>query len=240
MRFSAGGRTEVGPYREANEDHLLIDRELGLAAVFDAGGSWADVPSPAGPMAADIIQRTLRDGPEADLDPGALIERAFRAATERLRAPTDDGNWGWGASISLALVRPGRVFVSWLGDAMVHRVTGDRVEPVTRPHTAWNEAIRRGIAPTNPGFRKFLVYVLGGELPDPLEVISFEPHPGDRIVLTTNGITDHIADGTILNACRVISDPTTCAEAIIEHAFMAGSRDNCTCAVIAFENDGFR
>jgi serine/threonine protein phosphatase PrpC len=41
-----------------------------------------------------------------------------------------------------------------------------------------------------------------------------------------------------VTACRTVSDPTTCAEAIIEHAIMAGSRDNCTCAVIAFERPG--
>jgi serine/threonine protein phosphatase PrpC len=57
------------------------------------------------------------------------------------------------------------------------------------------------------------------------------------VILTTDGVTNHIPDSTILNACRTISDPTTCAEAIIEHALMANSRDNCSCAVIAFDCD---
>jgi hypothetical protein len=35
---------------------------------------------------------------------------------------------------------------------------------------------------------------------------------------------------------RFIPDPITCAEAVVEYALAAGSRDNCTCAVIAFES----
>ena len=237
-RFRAGGRTEIGPQRQANEDYLLIDLDLGLLAVFDAGGSWADGPSPAGPVSAEIIQHVLREGLGAEPDPREMIERAYRSVTARLSTRTEDADWGWHASVALSLFWADRVLISWLGDAMVHRVTGDRIEPLTRPHTYTNELIRLGRtaeAAAHPNFRYVLLHVLGGELPDPLEVISFAPQPGDRLVLTTDGVANHIPDSTILDTCRVISDPTTCAEAIIEHALMAGSRDNCTCAVIAFD-----
>ncbi len=240
VRFRAGGRTEIGSHRRANEDHLLIDSTVGLCAVFDAGGSWGDGPSRAGAVGADIIQRTIREGLEGSPDPRTLIERAFRTASETFRTQPDEDGCAWGASVALALVRSDRVFLSWLGDAMTHRVTGERIEPLTRPHTAWNELVRRGAiddtnaTDANPNLRNVLIYVLGGEVPAPLEIISLTPLPGDRLILTTDGITNHIPDSTILTACRTISD-TTCAEAIIEHAILAGSRDNCTCAVIAFE-----
>jgi protein phosphatase len=143
--------------------------------------------------------------------------------------------------VVLALVRAKHVYLSWLGDAMAYRVTDTQIEPLTRPHTIWNESLRQGITPTNTNWQKVCMHSLGNqELPDPLEVVSFIPQSGDQFVLTTDGITNHISADTILNACRTISDPTTCAEAIIEHAIMAGSQDNCTCVVIPFEDDDFR
>jgi serine/threonine protein phosphatase PrpC len=236
LSFRAGGRTDCGPHREANDDYLLLDPALGLFAVFDAGGSWSEMGARAGRVSAEVIQRVIRDG-EGE-GPRALIEQAFRTASETLQAEPDDNGWCGGSSVSLVMLRSDRVFVSWLGDAMAYRVTDERIEPLTRPHTIWDEMVRRGNTPTNTGWRNILMHVLGGELPNPLEVISFVPLPGDCLVLTTDGIANHIPESTILNACRTVSDPTTCAEAIIEHAVMAGSRDNCTCAVMAFDCDG--
>jgi protein phosphatase len=234
IRFRAGGRTDVGvhPNRTSNDDFLLIDPDLGLVAVFDAGGSWSEMGGRASRVSAEIIHRVVREGSKEE--PRALIGHAFRAAGEFLRSEIDDNGW-WGvSSVALALLRADSAFVSWAGDAMIHRARAEEIEPLTYPHTAWHEGVRRGFTPTNRNYRHVLLYGLGAELPAPLEILSFEPRPGDRFVLTTNGVTDHIPAATILNACRVISDPAVCAEAVIEHAIMAGSRDNCTCAVIAF------
>lgn len=238
--FRAGGSTQTGLNRRVNEDYLLLDPDAGLVAVFDAGGSWEGTGERTGPISSAIFQSAIREG--FDVEPHEVIKRAFLLAGETIREEisraepeTSDCS---GASVALALVRDGRVFISWLGDATAYRVTGDQIEPLTRPHTFTNELIRQGRtaeAAAHPNFRNVLLCALGGELPDPLEVVSFVPQPGDRLVLTTDGITNHIPNSTILSACRTISDPTTCAEAIIEHALTAGSRDNCTCAVIAFE-----
>ncbi len=235
--FRAGGRTEVGsnPHRLEPVDYLLLDPQLGLFLVLDAGGSWSELRGQSGRTAADAIQAVVADGRARDIEPSALIARAFRAANEALRAEIDENGWHGGASVTLALFRDGRVHVSWLGDTMAHRTTRDRIESLTQPHTLWNECLRQGDTPTNPNFRNALMYSLGAELADPLEVVSFPPQPGDRLILTTDGVTNHIPDNAILTTCQTISDPTTCAEAIIEHALMAGSRDNCTCAVIAFD-----
>ena len=234
----AGGRTDVGvhPNRQLNEDYLLVDCELGLFAVFDAGGNWAEIGGRVGPVSAEAIQRVIREGKGGE--PRDLIKRAFREAEAAHRAEHDEIGWTGACSVVLALFHSDRVFLSWLGDTVAHRVTSAGIELLTQPHTLWDELVRRGHTPTNPDHRKLLLHVLGNELPDPLEIVSFVPQPGDRLVLATDGVTDHITPDTILNACRVISDPTTCAEAIIEHAIMAGSRDNCSCAVIAFERPG--
>ena len=242
LRFRAGGNTQTGALRRVNDDYLLIDCEHGLVAVLDAGGSWFGTGERTGPAASAIFRQVVSE--RSGSEPRELIERAFRLAGETIReemsqAALEEGDWN-AASVALALIRDEKVHISWLGDAMAHRVSGDHIEPLTQPHTYWNECIRQGVTPAGPNLQSVLMRFLGGELPDPLEVVSFVPQPGDRLVLTTDGVTNHIPADTILNACRVISDPTTCAEAIIEHAITAGSRDNCTCAVISFEDEDFR
>ena len=99
-RFTVGGITTVGvnPHRASNDDYLLIDRDLGLVAVFDAGGSWAEMARRAGPVSAEAISRVIRNG--ADEEPRALIERAFRAATDALLAEPDENGWCGGASVA--------------------------------------------------------------------------------------------------------------------------------------------
>jgi PPM family protein phosphatase len=239
LPFRAGGSTTIGVHPNAHEncDYLLLDNDLGLFAVFDAGGSWSEMGGRAGPVSAEVIQRVIRE--EGGREPPELIERAFREAEAALRAEPDEMGWWGSCSVAVALFHNDRFHVTWLGDAMTQRVTSNHIESLTRAHTVWNEMVRQGQTPPSPNFRNVLMYSLGcGELPDPPEIVSFAPQPGDRLVLATDGVTNHITPDTILNTCRVISDPTTCAEAIIEHAIMAGSRDNCSCAVIAFERPG--
>src|SRR5262249_29713739 len=153
-----------GSVSRANEDHLLIDTALGLFLVSDASGSWfADFPSNAGRHGAGVIQRVVRERLETD-EPRSLIERAFRVAGESLRAlPEEEGG---AASVALALIRDGRAHISWLGDATAYRISGERVEALTWPHTLGHVMLRMGlfteaVAQQHPGYWRVLAYSLG-------------------------------------------------------------------------------
>ena len=86
------------------------------------------------------------------------------------------------------------------------------------------------------GFVKnVLVHSLGGTLPDPVEVPSFAPRPGDRLVLTTDGVDGVVEPAALAAACRAHPDPLACAEHLVQLALDGGSRDNATAVVIAFD-----
>ena len=239
IRFSVGGRTDTGQYRQANEDHLFIDLVLGLFLVFDGGGSWSDEPSRVGPQSCPIIQRIIREGFN-ETDPRLLIKQAFQTADSHLKIPNGQG-FSDGGSVALAFLREGSVHISWLGDAMVHHVSGGEIEPLTWPHNIANVMQRMGrlteeVQERVKGYSQILCYCLGGgELPDPFEVVTFTPKPGDRLVLTTDGVHDVLGGSQFIGACQTHTEPQACANHLIELARERGSRDNCTCVVIAFE-----
>jgi serine/threonine protein phosphatase PrpC len=243
LRWTASGRTDAGPGvnggERRNDDHLLIDFGLGLFAVLDGGGNWFGPDEPAR-RGAEVIHQVVRTEP-ATTSPQTLIEGAFRTAGESLRGQLDaDGEFGT-ATVVLLLLRGACAHVSWLGDSMAYRTSGDEIETLTRPHTVLDELLRRGeftqevAAMRNAdGWSRVLARFLGGELPDPLEVVSFTPQPGDHVILTTDGVHDVLPADELLATCRSHPEPQACADGIVALARERGSLDNCTCAVIAF------
>jgi protein phosphatase len=234
-----GGRTDIGS-RWENDDHLLIDSDLGLFGVLDAGGSWAENGGRASRVGAEVICRVVGEGITTCVEPRTLIERAFRIAGDALRADTDENGWWPSSSVVVALLHAGRVHVFWLGDSMAYRITGGQIEPLTRAHTIRNELIRQGRTSEAEQFTgragAILVHVLGPDtLPDPFQVISFTPQPGDRLILTTNGIHDVVPPAEFPLVCLADPDPQRCADQLVQLALDRGSRDNCTCVVVTFE-----
>lgn len=236
----AGADSRTGGYRETNQDYVWLDPQLPLALVLDGMGG-----SPSGERAAqtgaEAIRDRAREGYANGEPPEALLEDAFRAGHDAVRhlnqAPAFRHS---GATVVAAWVQEGRVSVTWLGDSGAYRLSGGRLERLTWEHNWANEVIRRGIMSKAEArdhrISRNLVNFLGQREPEPqFEFPTFVPRPGDRLILATDGVTGVLSNDTLLNTCRTIPDPTTCAEALVEHALATGSRDNCTCAVLAFE-----
>ncbi len=243
LRWTAGGRTDARRRPDGEEshnyDHLLLDTDLGLCMVLDSGGNW-EGPDRRAVRAAEVIQQVVRDG-LATTPPQVLAERAFRLAGETLRAELDEyGSYGT-TMVVLLLLCSDQAHVSWLGSSMGYRLSGNDIEAITWPHTVLNDAIRSGQLTQeearcqNPIFaRVYCRYVGMCPFPEPLEVISFTPQRGERVILTTDGVHDVLSPADLLAACRLHPEPQACADRLVALARERGSRDNCTCLVIAF------
>ena len=239
----AGGVCELGNYRENNEDYLLIEPDPPLCLVLDGLGGLAagEVASRTG---GDAIYAALRRGARTNADPQQMIETAVRAGHQQVRdlGRSDRDLRNCGTTVVLALLRRGRVSVTWLGDSMAYRVSAGKVEPLTRPHDMRHALIDAGVISAADAhdecIRNVLYLYLGDvELPQALTIHSFVPHPGDRLVLATDGVWGVLEESHLLDACREYAEPRACAEHLVQLALDRGSRDNCTCAVIAFPGD---
>ena len=234
-----------GNYRENNEDYVHIDPKYPFALVLDGMGGQAagEIASEKG---AEAVARALRHGLSAGAEPRGLIEQALRAGHE---AVLDIGRSGpefrgCGTTVVLALLHGGAVYVSWLGDSPAILVSGDRVRQLTWDHDFRTVMIRTlGMSEEEARgylWRNVLVCFLGqwpeGDIQ--LEILSHAPQPGDRLILASDGVSKVLQHSDLLDVCRSHPDPQACAEALVNRALEKNSRDNCTCAVIAFEWSG--
>jgi protein phosphatase len=67
------------------------------------------------------------------------------------------------------------------------------------------------------------------------DVRPFSPQAGDRLLLGSDGLTNHITEGDLLAGPRQFPDPQEWADCLVRTALSRGSRDNVTCVVVAFE-----
>jgi serine/threonine protein phosphatase PrpC len=240
----AGADTQIGHFRETNQDYVLFDPEVPLALVLDGMGGSPDGER-AARVGAEAIRGHISGGYATDEASESLLDDAFRAGHQAVLDLSPEGTYRVaGATAVGACVRDGRVFVTWIGDSRAYRLTGGRLQLLTRDHNLGWALVRAGTmseaeARDSRGTHRLFSWLGEWHIDGPLEVPSFVPLPGDRLILATDGVTAMLEDDTFLTACRTVPDPATCAEVLIEHALMRGSRDNCSCAVIAFERPGY-
>ena len=67
------------------------------------------------------------------------------------------------------------------------------------------------------------------------EVHPFTPKDGDRLLLATDGMTNHISEEDLRIGPKLFPDPQTWIDHLVQNALDHGSRDNVTGVVIAFE-----
>ena len=239
-RARVGSATHAGR-RENNEDHVHVDPDYPFALVLDGMGGQAagEVASLKG---AAAVRAALGRGVESGAPPHRIIEDALREGNEAVLELGRSGAEfrGCGTTVVLALWHGGDVHVSWLGDSAAFLVSGGRASKLTWEHNLTRMLLRHGVITAEEAREhrtdNILLRFLGSEESrEAVEVSAFTPTPGDRLVLATDGVTGVLSDADVARACLSHSDPGRCAEELVRLALERGSRDNCTCAVIAFE-----
>ena len=70
---------------------------------------------------------------------------------------------------------------------------------------------------------------------DDYVVKPFSPQAGDRLLLASDGLTNHVSEEDLRDGTKIYPHPQEWAEHLVETALQRGSRDNVTCVVVAFE-----
>jgi serine/threonine protein phosphatase PrpC len=233
--------SELGPARKRNEDRFLVDEQQGLFIVADGLGGL-----PGGDVAAEIVVQVLpallreRGGIGPPCDP-LLAERVAHALRElsglvRRAAEERPGLTGLGATALVTLLRGRHALVAHLGDSRAYLLRGARLELLTTDHTLVEALIAAGEvsrahADTHPGRGRLTRYAgMAGEvLPDTRQL---ELRPGDRLLLSSDGLTGVVEDARLREILGGGLEPRRTCEALIATANAAGARDNITTIVI--------
>ena len=235
-----GSRSEQG-VRSNNEDNFVVDLPHRLFMVADGMGGQ-DRGEVASSMAAELIPCAVRER-LADHEPAdeALVDAMHEtnAAIVAAGRSQPEGR-RMGTTAVVALQANGKVYVTHLGDSRAYLIRGYDVQLLTVDHSVAQALVATGALTQEEAryspYQHVLHKFLGcADLQGSAEVRPFTPQNGDRLLLGTDGLTNHISEEDLRIGPKLYPDPQVWIDHLVRKALDSGSRDNVTGVVIAFE-----
>jgi protein phosphatase len=235
-----GAHTAQGA-RSNNEDRLVVDRTHNLFLVADGMGGQ-DRGEQASGLAAEIIPRVFQDQLAAKEDASHAVQRALTEANQAIidAGRNQPAGRRMGTTAVLAVQQENQVYVAGLGDSRAYLIRGDRVEQLTVDHSVAQALVASGVlspeeakhSPWQHVLHKFLGCA---EMAEEADIHPFSPQAGDRLLLATDGLTNHVTEEDLREGAKQFPDPQLWAEHLVQVALERGSRDNVTCIIVAFD-----
>ncbi len=240
----AGSRCVKGNLRETNEDRCYTDANHGLFLVVDGMGGHH-----GGGEASRILLQTVSEQLEQVLDASSVdlptMQRAVQSAltTARLRmisfAEQNPDCQLMGATMALAAVVDNMMYVAHAGDCRVYLVRENRIRRLTTDQTYVHVLVTAGVispaeARTHPLRNRVMNLVGVRPMEAPLEVQAIPLETGDRVLLTTDGLTDVLDDEEIKRIVLSHGHPQSVTDQLVRAALQNESHDDIGCIAVKF------
>jgi serine/threonine protein phosphatase PrpC len=237
LRISGTGESHVGLVRADNQDSAFIGPTCMLVADGVGGGAAGEVASATAAYA--VAASALAHGGE---DPATVLREAIVLAHAQVQAGVvaEPDRAGMATTLT-AVLTDGKAFVlAHLGDSRGYVFRDGELTRVTRDHSYVQELIDEGRldeggAAVHP-WRNVVLRTVNGNVDDEPDILALYLTPGDRILLSSDGLTDLIDESVIAETLAARSDDDAVA-ALIAAALGRGGKDNITC-VLATVVDG--
>ncbi len=230
-----GSASDTGLLRAANEDRMTSSATL--CAVADGMGGHA-----AGEIASQQAIAELEQLATGAAIQVADLDRAIARANQRLLELGDQqrGYHGLGTTLTgIALVDvAGREHwaVFNVGDSRVYRFADATLQQLTVDHSVVQELLDTGRisadeARSHPR-RNVVTRSLGTDPAPVADIEVYEPLPGERFLVCSDGLTNELIDAEIAQVLRAFPEPQHAADELVRRANQAGGRDNTTVIVL--------
>ena len=233
MSYIWATATHVGRVRSGNEDSVYPEAGGAgdgpfLAVVADGMGGAV-----GGEVASRLAVEAVVD---TDGDPESRVVAANEAIVSAVVA--DPTLAGMGTTTTLGIFQPdGSVEIGHVGDSRAYRLRAGEMEQLTTDHSLVAELLAAGRIKaedvrTHPQ-RNLVTRALGMAQRVPVDTMTEQLEPGDRMLLCSDGLNGMLGDEEIqatITAHR--SDLAELAAALIEQANNHGGEDNCTVILI--------
>jgi serine/threonine protein phosphatase PrpC len=225
--------SHAGRKRRHNEDSYVVQPPLFAVADGMGGAKAGEIASS---LAAAALQESDGNGATGEERVAALIEEANRRVFRRASEDTEAS--GMGTTMTVALVEGDRIAIGHVGDSRAYLIRDGRLEQLTDDHSLVAELVRSGKltpeeAETHPQ-RSVITRAVGTEPDVDVDTFSIEGEPGDVFLICSDGLTDMVAEETILEAVeRNRADLKAAAKELVNAANRGGGEDNIT--VVFFE-----
>lgn len=251
FRVVAAGEADIGRGRMHNEDTVLLRPDLHLYLLADGAGGH-EAGNVASALATTTVAHFFEESqaqhderPEYDESGYPFAPRRLSAAVHRAHkeivevAKASNRHHGMGTTlVALWLDRKtGMLHVAHVGDSRCYRLRNRQLEPLTHDHSLLNEVIEMrpdldaAVIAKLP--RHVVTRALGmNDSPVRVELRSYEPLPGDKYLLCSDGLHGFVPALDIGDALAIERTPEEQVRLLIEMAKEAGSRDNVSAVVV--------
>ena len=226
-------RTDVGRVRKINEDAAYVDGPVCIVCDGMGGHQAGDV---AANLAVDIIAASL----SAKEPSVRTLLGAVAKANEQIhhRATADKRLSGMGTTLTALWMDIDQVYIAQVGDSRAYLLRGGILRQCTHDHSMVAELVRMGSitheeARVHP-HRNLVTRALGTEPRVEADVFEVGRRPGDRWLLCSDGLVNHVADTEIAS---ILSDNSlyAAADKLLSLALARGGTDNVTLLLVEDE-----
>lgn len=229
--------SDIGRKRDHNEDYVGFfepsdpedfEESGSLYIVADGVGGGA-----AGEVASEYAVRKVLHEYYRSVEPdlGQRLHAAIAAAHADLYGHVEEhpelGRMG--TTIVAAVIRGDDLVICSVGDSRAYMIRDGEIGQLTRDHSLVAKLVEEGSiradeAENHPR-RNVLLRSLGVDSSVDPDIVDGKIQPGDRILLCSDGLTRHVADGEILEvAIRTSVDRAV--KQLVDLANVRGGKDN--------------
>lgn len=238
-RVVVGTASDPGCLRTNNEDAVRVVRPPNensalLAMVCDGMGGHAGGEQ-ASRIAADTIALRYREEGE----PGEVLADAVRCANREVyrTAAADTALRGMGTTCTALVLRGGLAWCAHVGDSRCYLIRAKEIFVMTEDHSAVMELVRDGTISRDEAREHPDKNVISRALGSHAEVEvatwprPFVIRPGDRFLLSSDGLHDVITEAEILRVVDSLPPHLACQE-LVTLTRAAGAPDNVSVVIL--------
>ena len=240
MKISA--KTDVGMCRASNQDSYAIGEipEVGAWAVVCDGMGGHAGGNVASEMAVDRISERIKTNYHRRMRNFSIknmLESAIISASVDIleRASKDASLQGMGTTVVAAVCVNDESVVASVGDSRCYHIRDGKITQITKDHSLVQELIDSGaITPEEAKIhpmRNVITRSIGLKDDVLVDFYDVSIEKGDKILLCTDGLTNHVSDEEIIE-CTRDDEIFNYADRLVKLANEKGGTDNITAVVI--------
>lgn len=230
----AAAQTHTGCVRTHNEDNFISLPASGLWVVADGMGGHA-----AGEVASGMIveeMASLGVAVSADDQRARFLARLDRANERIVGYAAANGLATVGATVVALLIHDAEMSCAWAGDSRAYVLRDGALAPLTFDHSEIGALVRDGTmteaeARLSPR-RHVITRAIGITLDTVPDVVSGAVLDGDRFLLCSDGLTEHLDDDDLATILSQARTPEVAVDDLIGLTLARGARDNVTAVVV--------
>jgi protein phosphatase len=227
-------KTDIGNYREKNEDYFYADSNLFIVADGMGGHRAGEIASKT---AVETFVKNFYKSLKPENIKQALsfsINSANKEVYKKSIAKLEYG--GMGTTFTCCYIHNNTAYIIHVGDTRLYIKSEDNFKLLTSDHTIVGELYRSGKISYEETFnhpkKNFLTNVLGiAESMEP-DFLTAKLKPGSTMLLCSDGLNSMLRDSYILKIINKFSSSEDIAQNLVNSAKRKGGLDNITVIVV--------